>query len=472
MTDGDRTAAGVHQVGVDRPRVEAGQRLHGERLVELDRADVGPADTGGREGALRGLDRGDAEPWRLEGGDATPGHAGDRRLGRVQLVRGLFLFVGRRLARFVAHPAGNSNGGRSMRRQNSRTARAGFARLRGLPAAWGFLAGQPGVDDLRDGALRAADDAPVGRPGRLRGPDGQGVAPFRVERSTWSRGRSTDAGVVSASNGPSASGVPPLIGGDAMLRTLSVLFLGITLVAACTAAGTSPVTSYPASPAAVPSANPSTVPSLQPTPPATTVPTPHPTPVPTLPAGTAAPPARGLTATARQVPCPGPTGFGEFVQAAEVAGTGPGCVVADLGWVPAQGADAVYRIYMTWSAEGARPLAFPRRAMSSRRARRTRSRSPSVRWRTPRGVGSAASTWQPRTASASPIVSSSRASSSLPGAHTLEPLRRGAAPDGPARVPSRKRSRAPSAEPGPGDTLPPGPAPRERQSSADEAESP
>ena len=57
MTDGDRAAAGVDDRRVDAPRVEAGQGLDGERLVELDRADVRPADPGRGEGPLGGLDR-------------------------------------------------------------------------------------------------------------------------------------------------------------------------------------------------------------------------------------------------------------------------------------------------------------------------------------------------------------------------------------------------------------------------------
>ena len=167
------------------------------------------------------------------------------------------------------------------------------------------------------------------------------------------------------------------------------------------------MTSYPASPAAVPSANPSTVPSLQPTRPATTVPTPHPTP--TLPAGTAAPPApSGLTATARQEPCPDDGGFREFVQAAEVAGTGPGCVVVDLGWVPAPGADAVYRIYMTWSGEGARAACVPAEGHVIATSAPNAVAITVGPLENTTGVGSAASTWQPRTAWASPLASSSR----------------------------------------------------------------
>ncbi len=43
VADRDRAALGVDDLGVDLPRVHAGQRLHGERLVELDRRHVGPA---------------------------------------------------------------------------------------------------------------------------------------------------------------------------------------------------------------------------------------------------------------------------------------------------------------------------------------------------------------------------------------------------------------------------------------------
>ena len=46
VADRDRAALGVDDLRVDLPGVDAGQRLHRERLVELDRADVGPADAG------------------------------------------------------------------------------------------------------------------------------------------------------------------------------------------------------------------------------------------------------------------------------------------------------------------------------------------------------------------------------------------------------------------------------------------
>ena len=66
-------------VGVDPPGVEAGQRLHRERLVELDRSDVGPADAGRGEGALGRLDRCDPEPLRLERGRTAARDPGERR---------------------------------------------------------------------------------------------------------------------------------------------------------------------------------------------------------------------------------------------------------------------------------------------------------------------------------------------------------------------------------------------------------
>lgn len=42
-----------------------------------------------------------------------------------------------------------------------------------------------------------------------------------------------------------------------------------------------------------------------------------------------------------------------------LAGTGPGCVTVDLTWIPDRGTDAVYRIYQTWSGEGADAACLP-----------------------------------------------------------------------------------------------------------------
>ena len=77
VPDRDRAAAGVHDLRVDLPGVEADQRLHGEGLVELDGADVGPADAGPGQRLLGRLDRGVAEPVRLERVGAAAGDARD-----------------------------------------------------------------------------------------------------------------------------------------------------------------------------------------------------------------------------------------------------------------------------------------------------------------------------------------------------------------------------------------------------------
>lgn len=76
-------------------------------------------------------------------------------------------------------------------------------------------------------------------------------------------------------------------------------------------------------------------------------------PAPTLPAGTAAPSApTALHATWRAVSCPDETGYGDIDLAHAVAAV-PSCLMVDLGWVPAPGTDALYRIYEAWSGEGA-----------------------------------------------------------------------------------------------------------------------
>src|SRR3954454_16672958 len=61
VADGDRAAIGVDALGIDRPLVDAGERLRRERLVELDDLDVFPSDTGARERLVRGLHRRDPE---------------------------------------------------------------------------------------------------------------------------------------------------------------------------------------------------------------------------------------------------------------------------------------------------------------------------------------------------------------------------------------------------------------------------
>jgi hypothetical protein len=125
---------------------------------------------------------------------------------------------------------------------------------------------------------------------------------------------------------------------------------------------TLPASSEPASPAPTemssptPSATP--VPTTGPSAPAsspvpTAAPTARPTPAPTPPAGTAAPPApAAVNATWQVAACPDETGHGDIVLAHAVAAT-PSCIVVTLGWAPATGTNAVYRIFEAWSGEGA-----------------------------------------------------------------------------------------------------------------------
>ena len=70
------------------PARQAGERLGGERLVELRDDDVVPADPRPLERAVRGLDRRDPEHVGVDAGAAAPGDprqrlAADRRAGRL-----------------------------------------------------------------------------------------------------------------------------------------------------------------------------------------------------------------------------------------------------------------------------------------------------------------------------------------------------------------------------------------------------
>ena len=82
VADGDGAALGVDDVGVGetlvQPGVDAGERLDGERLVELDGADLGPGDARASERDAGGLDRREAEQLRLEREGASPGDPGLR----------------------------------------------------------------------------------------------------------------------------------------------------------------------------------------------------------------------------------------------------------------------------------------------------------------------------------------------------------------------------------------------------------
>jgi len=67
----------------------------------------------------------------------------------------------------------------------------------------------------------------------------------------------------------------------------------------------------------------------------------------------AAPPApTGLRASWQPASCPDQAGYADIVLAHAIAAT-PSCIVVNLGWVPATGSSAVYRIYEAWSGEGA-----------------------------------------------------------------------------------------------------------------------
>ncbi len=98
VTDGDGAALGVDELAVGetlvQPGVDAGERLDGERLVELDRADVGPADARASQGDAGGLDGRVAEQLRLEGEGPAAGDPGlrlqaegARRGGRAEQER-------------------------------------------------------------------------------------------------------------------------------------------------------------------------------------------------------------------------------------------------------------------------------------------------------------------------------------------------------------------------------------------------
>ena len=81
VAHGDRPALGVDDLGIDLPGVDAGQGLDRERLVELDRGDVRPADAGPGQGPVGRLDRCETEVLRgrgprLPGRRSAPGVPG------------------------------------------------------------------------------------------------------------------------------------------------------------------------------------------------------------------------------------------------------------------------------------------------------------------------------------------------------------------------------------------------------------
>ena len=111
------------------PGVDAGQRLHGERLVELDRADVGPADAGPRAAPGSAASTG-AKPkhLRLERVRAAAGDPGQR----VERRSG----VGRRLGaeqhrgRAVVERRGVAGGDGAVRAGTTASARPASRRVR------------------------------------------------------------------------------------------------------------------------------------------------------------------------------------------------------------------------------------------------------------------------------------------------------------------------------------------------------
>ena len=67
VTDGDRSALLVDDRRIElRPLAQAGQRLRGERLVQLDRGEVAPTDPGSPQRRARCLDRADAVQVRID----------------------------------------------------------------------------------------------------------------------------------------------------------------------------------------------------------------------------------------------------------------------------------------------------------------------------------------------------------------------------------------------------------------------
>jgi len=79
MADRNRAAADVHLLGIElRPASQAGERLGGERLVELDHIHVAPADPGPRQGDVRRLHRPDPEHVRIDAVHPARDHARQR----------------------------------------------------------------------------------------------------------------------------------------------------------------------------------------------------------------------------------------------------------------------------------------------------------------------------------------------------------------------------------------------------------
>jgi hypothetical protein len=73
---------------VDVPGLDAGERLGGERLVQLDRGDVAPTDAGPFQRDVGRLDGGEAEELRVSRRRSAAGDPGEWRQSQGPLGRG------------------------------------------------------------------------------------------------------------------------------------------------------------------------------------------------------------------------------------------------------------------------------------------------------------------------------------------------------------------------------------------------
>src|ERR671925_1430661 len=79
MADRDRAAVDVDDRGIKvRPLAQTGQRLDGERFIQLDDRQIAPTDPGASEGVVRSFDRTDPEDVRIDAGGGAAGDAGKR----------------------------------------------------------------------------------------------------------------------------------------------------------------------------------------------------------------------------------------------------------------------------------------------------------------------------------------------------------------------------------------------------------
>src|SRR5699024_6068678 len=75
MPDGNGAAPRVDDVGIDVPRIDTSKRLHRKCLVELDRADVVPLNTGAFQRLIGRLNRGVTEIAGIHGMRGATGYA-------------------------------------------------------------------------------------------------------------------------------------------------------------------------------------------------------------------------------------------------------------------------------------------------------------------------------------------------------------------------------------------------------------